>query len=185
MAWQEGGAPPALPPKARFRAERFLGAAAMAAIVAITLGNVLARYFTDISFAFTEELSVFLLLFLTFVGSAKAFLDGNQMAVTYFVDKLAWPWRRRWLLFGLAMSALMLALLAWYGARMAWDDYDLEVTSPGLGWPQWIYTVWLPLLSLLVLARIAQGFAHLVRAGGASAPLVPPAPPGPPDERSR
>ena len=93
----------------------------------------------------------------------KAFLDGNQMAVTYFTDKMAWPWRRRFLLFSLAMSALMLALLAWYGVRMTWDDYDLDVTSPGLGWPQWIYTGWLPLLSLLVLARIAQGFLFVLR----------------------
>jgi TRAP-type C4-dicarboxylate transport system permease small subunit len=143
--------------------ERFLGAAAMAAMVLITLGNVVVRYLTDISFAFTEEVSVFLLVFLTFVGSAKAFLDGNQMAVTYFVDKLAWPWKRRALLLGLAMSAVMLALLAWYGSRMAWDDYDLEVTSPGLGWPQWLYTVWLPLLSLLVLGRILQGFVFVLR----------------------
>ena len=99
----------------------------------------------------------------TFVGSAKAFLDGNQMAVTYFVDKLAWPWKRRALLFGLAVSAAMLALLAWYGSRMTWDDYDLEVTSPGLGWPQWLYTVWLPLLSVLVLARIVQGLVWVWR----------------------
>jgi TRAP-type transport system small permease protein len=48
---------------------------------------------------------------------------------------------------------------------MAWDDFDLEVTSPGLGWPQWVYTVWLPLLSLLVIARIAQGFVHVWRNG--------------------
>lgn len=135
----------------------------MAAICLITLGNVLARYFTSISFAFTEEISVFLLVFLTFIGSAKAFLDGNQIAVTFLVDRAGPAWRRRWLLFGLAMSALMLALLAWYGIRMAWDDYDLEVTSPGLGWPQWLYTVWLPLLALLVLARIAQGFVHVWR----------------------
>jgi len=155
--------PPTLPPGARFHVERFLGAAAMAAIVLITLANVLVRYFTDFSFAFTEEVSVFLLVFLTFIGSAKAFLDGNQIAVTYFVDKFGAAWRRRFLLFGLAMSALMLGLLAWYGARMAWDDFDMEVTSPGLGWQQWIYTVWLPLLSLLVLARIAQGFAHVWR----------------------
>lgn len=149
--------PPTLPPGARFRVERFLGAAAMAAIVLITMANVLVRYLTDISFAFTEEVSVFLLVFLTFIGSAKAFLDGNQVAVTYFIDKLDWPWKRRFLLFGLAMSALMLGLLVWYGTRMAWDDYDMEVTSPGLGWQQWIYTVWLPLLSLLVMARILQG----------------------------
>ncbi len=156
-------APDTLPPQAGFRIERFFGAAAMAAICLITLGNVLVRYFTDISFAFTEEMSVFLLVFMTFVGSAKAFLDGNQMAVTYFIDKLGWAWRRRWLLFGLAMSALMLALLAWFGSRMAWDDFDMEVTTPGLGWQQWVYTVWLPLLSLLVLARIVQGFVHVWR----------------------
>lgn len=155
--------PETLPPRASFRVERFLGAAAMAAICLITLGNVLARYFTNISFAFTEEVSVFLLVFLTFVGSAKAFLDGNQMAVTYFIDKLGWPWRRRALLFGFAMSAFMLGLLAWYGGRMAWDDFDMEVTTPGLGWQQWIYTVWLPLLSFLVLGRIVQGFVHVWR----------------------
>ena len=135
----------------------------MAALVLITLGNVVVRYLTDISFAFTEEVSVFLLVFLTFVGSAKAFLDGNQMAVTWFVDKLAWPWKRRVLLFGLAMSALMLGLLAWYGSRMAWDDFDMEVTSPGLGWPQWLYTACLPLLSLLVLGRLLQGFLWLLK----------------------
>ncbi|MCX7961159.1 MAG: TRAP transporter small permease [Burkholderiales bacterium] len=155
--------PETLPPGARFRVERFLGAAAMAAICAITLANVLVRYLTDISFAFTEELSVFLLVFLTFVGAGRAFLDGNQMAITYFVERLPRRWRRRLLMVSLALSALMLALLAGYGVRMAWDDYALEVTSPGLGWPQWLYTVWLPLLSLLVLARIAQGFVHLWR----------------------
>jgi TRAP-type C4-dicarboxylate transport system permease small subunit len=135
----------------------------MAAIVLITLGNVVVRYLTDISFAFTEEVSVFLLVFLTFIGSAKAFLDGNQMAVTYFVDRLAWRRRRPVLLFGLAMSALMLALLAWFGARMAWDDFDLEVTSPGLGWPQWLYTACLPLLSVVVILRIVQGFIQVMR----------------------
>ncbi len=135
----------------------------MAAICLITLGNVVARYLTNISFAFTEEVSVFLLVFLTFVGSAKAFLDGNQIAVTYFVERAGPAWRRRWLLLSLALSALMIALLLWFGARMAWDDFDLEVTSPGLGWPQWIYTVWLPLLALLVLARIVQGFLHVWR----------------------
>ena len=136
----------------------------MAAICLITLGNVVARYLTNISFAFTEEVSVFLLVFLTFVGSAKAFLDGNQIAVTYFVERAGPAWRRRWLLLSLALSALMIALLLWFGARMAWDDFDLEVTSPGLGWPQWIYTVWLPLLCAVILFRTGQRAVRLWRA---------------------
>jgi TRAP-type C4-dicarboxylate transport system permease small subunit len=37
---------------------------------------------------------------------------------------------------------------------MAWDDYRFDVTSPALGVPQWWYTVWLPLLSVLIVVRL-------------------------------
>ena len=149
----------------RFRVERFLGAAAMAALCVITLANVLVRYFTDISFAFTEEVSVFLMVFLTFVGSAKAFLDGNQIAVTWFAERSPGAWRHRLLLFSFACSALMAGLLVWLDTRMAWDDFRYEVTSPGIGAPQWIYTVWLPLLSAALLLRLLQALVELWRRG--------------------
>jgi TRAP-type C4-dicarboxylate transport system permease small subunit len=45
------------------------------------------------------------------------------------------------------------ALLVILGARMAYDEYRFEVTSPGLGIPTWIYTTWLPILSFLILCR--------------------------------
>ena len=151
----------------RFRVERFLGAAAMAALCVITLANVLVRYFTDISFAFTEEVSVFLMIFLTFVGSAKAFLDGNQIAVTWFAERAPGAWRHRLLLLSFACSALMAGLLVWIGTRMAWDDFRYEVTSPGIGAPQWLYTVWLPLLSLALFLRLVQAFVELWRRGAA------------------
>jgi TRAP-type C4-dicarboxylate transport system permease small subunit len=48
----------------------------------------------------------------------------------------------------------MFGLLAWYGARMAWDDYRFDVTSPALGIAQWLYTMWLPVLSLLIVVRL-------------------------------
>ncbi len=149
----------------RFRVERFLGAAAMAALCVITLANVLVRYFTDISFAFTEEVSVFLMIFLTFVGSAKAFLDGNQIAMTWFVERAPPAWRHRFVLFSFACSALMAGLLVWLGGRMAWDDFRYEVTSPGIGAPQWLYTVWLPLLSALLFVRLVQALVELWRRG--------------------
>ncbi|MET0680639.1 MAG: TRAP transporter small permease [Burkholderiales bacterium] len=149
----------------RFRVERALGAAAMVALCVITLANVLVRYFTDFSFAFTEEISVSLMVFLTFVGSAKAFLDGNQIAVTWFAERAPGAWRHRLLLASFACSALMAGLLVWLGARMAWDDFRYEVTSPGIGAPQWLYTVWLPLLSLALFLRLAQAFVELWRRG--------------------
>jgi TRAP-type transport system small permease protein len=31
---------------------------------------------------------------------------------------------------------------------------DWGETSPGLGYPAWIYTVWLPLLSVAIILRV-------------------------------
>jgi TRAP-type C4-dicarboxylate transport system permease small subunit len=133
--------------------ERFLMAASMGALCLLTMANVLVRYFTDISFAFTEEISVALMVFMTLVGASHAFARNHHIAIAYFVERK--PLLRR---FGARLAAgcslLMFALLAWYGARMAWDDYRFEVTSPSLGVPQWWYSVWLPVLSALIVLRL-------------------------------
>ena len=147
----------------RFRVERFLGAAVMALLCLITLANVFVRYFTDFSFAFTEEVSVALMVVMTFVASARAFFDGNQIAVTWFTEFFSPSVRRALVSFSLLASMLMFALLTWLGGRMAWDDFQYEVTSPGIGVPQWFYTVWLPILSLLLVARLAQGLRDYLR----------------------
>ena len=44
----------------------------LAALALITFVNVLVRYFTDQSFAWTEEISVFLLIVLTMTGGSMA-----------------------------------------------------------------------------------------------------------------
>ena len=46
--------------------------------------------------------------------------------------------------------------------RVVWDDVRFEETSPGIGVPQWWYTVWLPVLCALTTARALQLFARLL-----------------------
>jgi TRAP-type C4-dicarboxylate transport system permease small subunit len=56
---------------------------------------------------------------------------------------------------GLLAACLgLFGLLTWLGALYVWDEYRFEVMSPGMGVPQWRYTVALPTLSLLVSLRI-------------------------------
>jgi len=133
--------------------ERFLMAASMGVLCLLTMANVLVRYFTDISFAFTEEISVALLVVMTLIGASHAFASNHHIAITFFVDRkpaLLGLARR----FAAACSLLMFGLLAWYGVAMTWDDYNFEVTSPSLGVPQWWYTIWLPLLSIVIVLRL-------------------------------
>lgn len=145
--------------------ERALLAAVMAALCLITMANVVVRYFTSVSFAFTEEISVSLMVVMTLVGASTAFYRGKHIAITFLVDRMRPRRARGFALLALAASAAMFAVLAWYGGRMAWDDYRYEVTSPALGVPQWLYSVWLPLLSLLVIARLAGRVRALLRGG--------------------
>ncbi len=156
------------PPKGgrSFRLDEALCALAMAAICAISLANVVVRYLTDVSFAFTEEYSVFLLVFMTLIGSATAFASDGHIRILFFRDLLP-PRQRRFLdAFALLLSALLFVMVLYYGALFALDEWEFEETSPGLGYPNWIYTVWLPLLCGWILASIARRLHRLFRHEG-------------------
>jgi TRAP-type C4-dicarboxylate transport system permease small subunit len=77
------------------------------------------------------------------------------------VDRLPPAGRRAAEAFATLAVIVMFGLLVVLGGRLVWDEYRFEVTSPGLGEPQWIYTLALPLLSAAVIGRAV---GHLVRA---------------------
>lgn len=157
------GEPQALPRS--LSAERALMALSMALLCIITMANVVVRYFTSISFAFTEEISVWLMVFMTLTGTASAFFSERHISVAILVDRLPPRGRHAVAVTALAATVLMFVLLAWYGGRMAYDDFRYEVTSPALGVPQWFYSMWLPLLSLALVARLIQLIARKLRSG--------------------
>jgi TRAP-type C4-dicarboxylate transport system permease small subunit len=136
------------------RIERALAAGCMALLCIITFANVVVRYLSNVSFAFTEELSVFLMLMLTLLGSVVAFAEGRHIRITLLVDLLPAPGRKFCAAFEWLANIALFGLLTWFGYRMALDDFEFEVTSPGLGLPQWGYTIWLPLLSALIVLRL-------------------------------
>ena len=143
--------------------ERVLLAAAMAAMALITAANVVTRYLTNISLAFTEEYSVVLMVAVALIGSALAMACGRHIRIGYFTDLLSPDNRRRAEMLAMLLTIVCFGLLAVFGAYLAWDEYRFEVLSNGLGNPQWLYTGVLPLLSLLVIGRAAGRLLRLAR----------------------
>ena len=93
------------------------------------------------------------------IGSSSVMAKNGHLSINYFVDRVR-AGIRRWVRVGsTGMVVLTFLVLAYLGALMAWDEYRYEVTSPGLGIPTWIYTVWLPVLSLAV-RRSCPGSPH-------------------------
>lgn len=143
--------------------ERVLLAAGMGAMALITLANVATRYLTDVSLAFTEEYSVALIVIVALVGTALATATGRHIRIDWLTGKLPPQGQRNAEITGMALLMLCFGMLAWYGGWMVWDEYRFEALSPGLGHPQWLYSVWLPVLSLLVMGRAAGRIMRLLR----------------------
>ena len=144
--------------------EDWVGAAAMAVLAAITFANVIARYFTDQSFAWTEEISVSLMVVLTMVATGAAVVRNRHIRIEVFYLGGSARRRRRLALLSSAATVLTFLCLAGLGTRLAYDDFRYEVTSPGIGVEQWWYTIWLPILSLAIAARAMQRLIVEMRA---------------------
>lgn len=149
--------------KVPLQIEDWLTVMVMGALALITFANVIARYFTSQSIAWTEEFSVFLMIVLALVGSSAAVARDRHIRIEYFSDSGS-PARRRALArFGAAMVALLFTLIGVLSMRLVWDDYRFGETSPGIGVPQWWYSVWLPVFSLAIALRAVGLFIRRSR----------------------
>lgn len=148
-------------PRVPVKWEQAGAALAMALICLITFANVITRYLSNYSFAFTEEFSIFLMVVMTFLGASAAFGLDRHIRMTFLTERLPPRWARRAEVVVTLLALALFGTLAGYGFRLTWDDWRFGTTSPGMGLPQWIYSVWLPVLSALIELRLV---GHLLRA---------------------
>lgn len=127
--------------------------------------NILTRYFTNFSLAFSEEIEVSLLVYLTMLGTAAGFKRGIHLGLVFLAARF--PRRtQRWLQMGSAALACGLFLaLTWFGARQIQDEIAMRTTSEALAIPQWWYTLGLPLGSIIIIARVIQATRRALRQG--------------------
>ncbi|MFN4278113.1 MAG: TRAP transporter small permease [Ferrovibrio sp.] len=156
--------PPQPQARGRLRWEDWVGAAVMLLLAAITFANVIARYFTNQSFAWTEEISISLMVILTMVAASAAVARDRHIRIEAFFERGSAGRRRMLALISAAATVVGFVILTALAARFAYDDYRFDVTSPGIGIPQWWYSVWLPVLSAAIVVRAAQVFWRKWRA---------------------
>ncbi|MBY4945441.1 TRAP transporter small permease [Cupriavidus respiraculi] len=146
------------------RIEDWIGVIVMALLVAITFANVVVRYLTDESFAWTEEFSVFLMIVLALVAGSAAVARDRNIRIEYFFERGSAARQKRLAIVSALAVAVMFIALAVLGARVTWDEYTFGETTPGIGVPSWWYSVWLPVLSAGISLRALALALRNVRA---------------------
>lgn len=136
--------------------EEMLGASLLAVMACLAFANVITRYVFQYPLAFTEELEVNALVWLTMFGTASAFRRRKHLSMLYFQDKLPEVIRTAltWIIPLLAIG--LFASLGYLGYLQIVDERILEITSESLGAPQWLYTTCIPVGCALIVFRILQ-----------------------------
>ena len=136
--------------------EEVLGATLLAAMSCLAMANVLSRYVLHLPLAFTEELEVNGLVWLTLFGTAAAFRRGRHLRMLFFQEKMPERVRRLLNIFLSILAVGLFASLGTLGYRQLLDERFLEITSESLNAPQWLYTLCIPLGCGLIVFRIIQ-----------------------------
>lgn len=135
--------------------EDWITVISIGALACITMANVLVRYLTSESFAWTEEISIFLLIVLTMSASSSAFVRRLHIRIELLADGGSSQRQRLFLIATTTITLLFFIGLTIMLGRMALDEYNWGDTSPAIGIPTWVYTMWLPILSGLISLRLA------------------------------
>jgi TRAP-type C4-dicarboxylate transport system permease small subunit len=139
--------------KRRVAGEEVVAVLCMAALVVITLLNVVTRYATEQSFAWTEEISIVLMVVMTLAGASAAVVRDAHIRIEAFYDSGSLQRRRRLRLLSAGVTALVFAVLTFLFLRVVADEMRWSETSMGLGIPLWWFTSFAPLLTAATTLR--------------------------------
>jgi TRAP-type C4-dicarboxylate transport system permease small subunit len=125
----------------------------MVFLVLITLGNVITRYFSDQSFAWTEEISIFLMLVMTFAGAASMATRDQHIRIEFLYESGSATRQAKLRMFSACATTVFFLVLAYLFSLLLLDEIKYAETTMGLGIPRWWFTVWLPFLCIAIAIR--------------------------------
>jgi TRAP-type transport system small permease protein len=119
---------PPLPRSLRDRASSLLGGIVgvlLAGLVTLTLAQVVLRYAFAASLVWVEEASVIALIWMTWIGAAKLWLDRRHIEVDLFTKSLSASRRR-------ALNAVCDVLMILFGVLLCWFASKTITVNTGL-----------------------------------------------------
>jgi C4-dicarboxylate transporter DctQ subunit len=148
------------------RLEEIIIASLMGAATLITFVTVVHRFLVDvpvlypylfwINLAWSQELCIYMFIWMAKFGAAYGVRTGIHVGVDVLIKQLNDRWRKGVILFGLFGGALFTALVGTMGAKFVFELMSTDQVSPDLEIPSWIVYACIPLGSYLMCFRFLQ-----------------------------
>jgi TRAP-type transport system small permease protein len=129
----------------------------LAAMVAMVFGNVVLRYGFNSGITFSEELSRWAFVWMTFLGAIVALKDNGHLGTDMLIGRLGTTGKK----VCLALAEMGMLYCTWllFTGSMAQTKISWEVEAPVTGWSM----AWLPIAGLVF--AVSAALFHLLKLG--------------------
>ena len=148
------------------RLEEVIIASLMGAATLITFVTVVHRFLVDIpvlypylfwiNLAWSQELCIYMFIWMAKFGAAYGVRTGIHVGVDVLINQLNDRWRKAVIMFGLFGGALFTAIVGTMGAKFVIELMSTDQVSPDLELPSWLVYACIPLGSYLMCFRFLQ-----------------------------
>lgn len=130
----------------------------------LVFANVLSRYVFHNSLSFSEEITTYLFILLSLMGTAIAARRRAHLGLSILTDAVSPGMRKVLHVIGFAIGALFSAALFYYGILMVINQYNLGMETSAMQWPEWIYATFVPFGAFFITIRFIQATIQELRA---------------------
>jgi TRAP-type C4-dicarboxylate transport system permease small subunit len=138
--------------------ERILAIALIAGIC-LNFINVCGRYLADVSFGGSDEIEIYILIWIAFLGGAVVSWRGQHLRMDVLLETAAPSFRRIVTFAEVLVTGVVAAFVAWQSILYVRRIYTLGAVSDIAQLPTWIPHSAVPLgLTLMVIALILRAW---------------------------
>lgn len=124
--------------------------------------NVIARFVFNNSLAFSDEISTYLFVLMSFMGTAIAARRRAHLGLSIVTDRVSPKTRTMIGIIMYVISAFFCLLIIIFGVQMVMSQYQLGQESAAMQWPEWIYGSFVPVGATFAMLAFIQGIIDMI-----------------------
>lgn len=143
--------------------EKVVACVSVLVMAVLVFVNVIARYVFGNSLAFSDEISCYLFILMSFMGTAIAARRKAHLGLSIVTDRLSPSGRKTMGIVMYAISALFCLLIVVFGVQMVMSQYALGQETAAMQWPEWIFGLFVPVGAGFSLIAFIDGIIKMAK----------------------
>ncbi len=145
------------------RIEEVVSIGCLVIMTVLTFANVVARHVFSASFSFSEEITTYLFVLLSLMGTAVATKRRAHLGLSIITDVVSFKVRKVLGIISYIIAVIFTGSIFYYGIKMVMNQRMLGQITAGMQWPEWIFGSFVPIGAFFAVVRFLQALVEEIK----------------------